>query len=228
MPHPSLDLVVFDMAGTTVHDADFVARAFLDTLQAAGYPATTGDANTVMGYPKPEAIRRLLIQYDGHALPSDVIRLHHDFLDRMNTFYRTSDEVREVPGARATFERLRHVGIAVALNTGFSRTTADIILDRLGWTDPSLVNATITSDEVTEGRPTATMVIALMDQLSIDDPARVAKVGDTPSDLLEGDAAGCRYNIGVTEGTHSQAELEAYPHTHLIPSVAALPSLLNL
>jgi phosphoglycolate phosphatase-like HAD superfamily hydrolase len=62
----------------------------------------------------------------------------------------------------------------------------------------------------------------------VSDPRRVAKVGDTPADLAEGRAAGCGLVVGVTEGSHRPEELEPFPHTHLIPSVAALPSLLGL
>jgi hypothetical protein len=35
-------------------------------------------------------------------------------------------------------------------------------------------------------------------------------------------------NVGVTEGTHTRAQLEPYPHTHLIGSVRDLPGLLHM
>jgi phosphoglycolate phosphatase-like HAD superfamily hydrolase len=53
----------------------------------------------------------------------------------------------------------------------------------------------------------------------------VAKVGDTPSDLQEGTAAGCALVIGVTYGTHSRAQLVGEPHTHLIDAISELPDL---
>jgi phosphoglycolate phosphatase len=46
--------------------------------------------------------------------------------------------------------------------------------------------------------------------------------------LLEGHNAGCGLVIGVTEGTHTRAQLEPFPHTHLIGTVAELPALLGL
>ena len=57
------------------------------------------------------------------------------------------------------------------------------------------------------------------------DPAAVAKIGDTPSDLGEGNAAGCGLVIGVTNGTHTREQMAAHPHTHLIASLAELPAL---
>ena len=53
----------------------------------------------------------------------------------------------------------------------------------------------------------------------------VAKVGDTPSDLQEGTAAGCGLVIGVANGTHTREQLAAHPHTHLIASLQELPAL---
>jgi phosphoglycolate phosphatase-like HAD superfamily hydrolase len=56
---------------------------------------------------------------------------------------------------------------------------------------------------------------------------RVVSVGDTVLDLHAGHNAGVRYNIGVLSGAHGREELEAAPHTHLLPSVADLPGLLE-
>ena len=65
-------------------------------------------------------------------------------------------------------------------------------------------------------------------KLGVTDPRRIAKVGDTPADLLEGKNAGCGMIVGVTEGTHTREQLQSFPHTHLIGSVAELPALLGL
>jgi phosphoglycolate phosphatase-like HAD superfamily hydrolase len=55
----------------------------------------------------------------------------------------------------------------------------------------------------------------------------MAKVGDTPADLLEGSAAGCAWVIGVASGTHRLAELAIHPHTHLVESVRDVPAPLG-
>jgi len=69
------------------------------------------------------------------------------------------------------------------------------------------------------------MIRRLMADLGVVDPSHVAKVGDTPSDLLEGRNAGCGLVIGVTRGSHTRQELELFPHTHLIDSVADVPAV---
>ena len=64
-----------------------------------------------------------------------------------------------------------------------------------------------------------------MKRVGVQNAKCVAKVGDTPSDLQEGMAAGCGLGVGLTDGTHTRAQLAAHPHPHLIGSLAELPPL---
>jgi len=220
----NIQMVVFDMAGTTVHDEDFVTHAFQKALSEAGFALTRDEVNDVMGYPKPDAIRRMLTMKEGvEPDPERVAAIHTKFLKTMNTFYAEDERVREIEGATDTFRFLRARGIKVALNTGFSRPTAAVILDRFGW--EAEIDTSITSDEVARGRAHAEMIRVLMERFDLQESHAVAKVGDTPSDLLEGASADCGWNIGVTAGSHSADELREHPHTHLIESVKDLPGL---
>ena len=119
-------------------------------------------------------------------------------------------------------------GVKVALDTGFSREIVDVLLARLGWDNSALIDATVTSDDVARGRPHPDMALKAMSDLGIRDPKRVAKVGDTPADLDEGTRAGCGLVVGVTQGSHTAAQLKPHAHTHLIGTVAELPALLGL
>lgn len=221
-------LVVFDMAGTTVYDDDFVHRALQDALRNAGVEASRDAVNREMGRPKPHAIRTFLASEhdDPEELAAAVASTHDDFITRINAFYATDPAVREVEGTTALFKQLRDAGIKVGLDTGFSRSTANVIIDRLGWAEKDLLDATVTSDEVANGRPAPDMIYHLMEVTGVEDAADVVKLGDAPSDLEEGDRAGCRLVIGVTQGSHTRDELAPYPHTHLIDTVADLPALL--
>jgi phosphoglycolate phosphatase-like HAD superfamily hydrolase len=64
-----------------------------------------------------------------------------------------------------------------------------------------------------------------MSLTGVTEAAAVAKVGDTPADLLEGQAAGCGRVIGITSGSHTREALALYPHTHLVDR---LPEILPL
>jgi phosphonatase-like hydrolase len=221
----SIELVVFDMAGTTVRDDDAVNRCLHQALAAGGVAVTRDEINGVMGIPKPVAIATLLRAKRGAAPEPEVARLHDDFLRRMIAFYRADPGVAPMPHAPECFAALKSAGIRVALDTGFSRDIVDVILRRLGWDRPGLLDTTVASDEVPRGRPHPDLLFAAMRRTGVSDVKRVAKVGDTPSDLQEGTNAGCGLVIGVTNGTHTRAQLVAHPHTHLLTSLAELPAL---
>jgi phosphonatase-like hydrolase len=225
----AVELVVFDLAGTTVHDDDAVNHCFRAALAGGGVAVSAAAVNEVMGLPKPQAIR-LLVERAGEreAVEDRVQTLHADFVARMIRLYRSDPSIHEIPGTSETFRRLRAAGIRVALDTGFSRNITDVLLARVGWVAAGLVDASICSDEVPRGRPYPDMIRALMSRLGVVDPQAVAKVGDTPADLAEGDNAGCGLVIGVTGGSHRRGQLEPFPHTHLIETVADLPALLEL
>ncbi len=224
-----IELVVFDMAGTTVNDEDSVNRCLRHALAAAGLSVTPKEVNAVMGLPKPTAIS-LLIEQSGsaHALRDQIGTIYEDFVSRSTAFFSDDPSVYEVPGTTRVFETLKRSNVRVALNTGFSRTITQVILDRLGWTHSPLIDATICSDEVKRGRPHPDMIETLMSRFKIADARHVAKVGDTPADLREGENAGCGLVVGVTGGTHSRQELEPFYHTSLIKTVADFPGLLGL
>lgn len=225
----NMQLAVFDLAGTTVNDPDGVNRCLRASLHAAGLDVERDAVNALMGIPKPEAICRLIEASNGHAeLLSRIDQIHEDFARRMIEFYETDDSVYEIAGTSDVFARLNRAGIKVAVNTGFARTITQVILQRLGWERDGLVQADISSDEVPRGRPYPDMIAQLMKRFHIAGAQHVAKVGDTPADLQEGTNAGCGMVVGVTGGTHSREQLEAFPHTHLIASISEFPALLGL
>ena len=220
----SIRLVVFDMAGTTVHDDGVVNDCLRQVLQEAGVVVDRAAVNAVMGEPKPVAIAKLLNE---HPRPDsdEVRRLYARFESVMVSHYAASPNVRPVEGAEETFRALKAHGISVALDTGFNRTVVDAILRRLDWWGASFIDATVASDEVERGRPHPDLIRRAMRLTGIAHDSDVAKVGDTPSDLLEVTAAGCSKVIGITSGSHGRSSLEQYPHTDLVDSLQEVPPL---
>ena len=107
----------------------------------------------------------------------------------------------------------------MAIDTGFSRPIADAIIKRLGWNEHKLIDVSVTSDEVKFGRPHPDLIFEAMKRAGVKQARHVAKVGDTISDLQEGNAAGCSYVIGITTGAYTRHELAREKHTHLINSL---------
>jgi phosphonatase-like hydrolase len=223
-------LVVFDIAGTTLHDSNFVAQAIIQAFQKQGLDFSLEVVGRVMGYHKPQAIRMLLNQVGDSRAQSDefVDQVHESFLAFMVEFYATSPEVREIEGASEVFAWFQQQGIAVGLDTGFGRTVTDTILQRVSWVENRLVDAVACSDEVPEGRPAPHMIHRLMEATGVTDVQAVIKVGDTLSDLLEGANTGCGLTVGVLTGAYTEAELAAFDRPKVIlPSIRELPTYLS-
>ena len=221
------NLVVFDIAGTTVYDGDAVGNCLGRALRdVAGVSFSRDEVNTIMGIPKRVAIVQLLRGRGRSPSDGEVAAIYQDFEAKILEHYHTSPDVKEVDGAAAVFSELHDMGAKVVLDTGFARPVTDAVLARLGWDVPGTVDATVTCDDVANGRPAPDMVYRAMQLTGVRDAGRVVKVGDTPSDLHEGTNAGCGMVVGVTSGSHTAAELLPHPHTLLIDSVRDLPEML--
>ncbi|HEV8285173.1 MAG TPA: HAD hydrolase-like protein [Chitinophagaceae bacterium] len=219
-------LVVFDMAGTTVIDKNFVANAFQNAFKKQGIIISTEEISPLMGYEKKLAIQMMLEKH-GVDFDDELIQtIYHDFIEEMIDFYEYSPEVKAAPGAEELFQHLKEHSVTVALNTGFPKSIADAIINRFQWVQKGLVDDYIASDEVEEGRPHSYMIDKLMYRSGIDDPALVAKVGDTAVDIEEGKNAGCSYVIAVTTGAYKSDQLEEFRPTHVVNSLSEIHFLI--
>ncbi|NQX37369.1 phosphonatase-like hydrolase [Pedobacter steynii] len=224
----SIKLVVFDMAGTTVKDKNYVGLAFQQAMKVHGYEVNIEVINPMMGYEKPIAIEMILQkeESDQTKITAELIaNIHADFVAFMIDFYQTSADVVPLPNVENTFVQLKKLGIKIGLDTGFSRDIADIILSRLKWEDT--VDFMVASDEVPNGRPYPDMIKKIMAELNITDPMEVAKVGDTEVDVNEGLNSGCKYTIGITTGAFTHAELLPYHPTHIIDDIAEVLEIIS-
>lgn len=224
----SIELVVFDMAGTTVKDKNFVGVAFQNAMKSYGYQIAIENINPIMGYEKPVAIRMMLEKHesDKQKITDQLIDdIHTEFVDSMIRFYETSDDIVPLPNVEETFGILRDAGIKIALDTGFSKNIADVIISRLGWEDK--VDFMVASDEVENGRPFPDMIEKIKTTLNISSSGVVAKVGDTEVDINEGINSGCKYVIGVTTGAFTREELLPYNPTHIIDDISEVISIIS-
>jgi phosphonatase-like hydrolase len=222
----NIQMIVFDMAGTTLCDADnAVAGAVVQALRQIGCEITPDDVDPVMGMPKPLAIRVLLEQNGHDATDDTVARVHAAFQQRMIEHYRTSPTVREIPGTTELFRELRRLGIRVTLDTGFDRPIADAIIHRLGW-HSGLIDDSVTSDEVAHGRPDPEMIRVLMERAGIEDPSLIGKVGDSISDIEQGINAGCGF-VGAIVGPRTRSMLMD-PRVHPLERVSDLLRVLAM
>lgn len=222
-----IQLAVFDMAGTTVLDDNNVATAFKKAFDLNGFVIEKEIMNPLMGYHKPLAIQKVLeqlnIQFDADLIEE----IHTDFEGEMLDFYDSDKSVKPMPGAEDIFRYLKERGVRIVLNTGFSHIIAESIVSRFQWEDRGLIDDYIGSDEVEMGRPYPFMIKELMQRNGIDDPQRVAKIGDTIVDVQEGLNAGCGYVIAITTGSCPENDLNEINPTHIIHHLSELASILK-
>lgn len=217
-----VDLVVFDMIGTTVQTSPRIPDAFTHAFATAGIALGASEIDSIRGKSKIAAIRGLLGEH-GETGRGAADEIYAHFKAFLLDCYR-HDPAVAIPGAEQTFQWCRSAGIGIALTTGFDRELAAILVANLGW--EKLVDAVVCNDDVAAGRPAPDLILTAMQRLQHGDAGRVASVGDTVADLEAGANAGVGFNIGVLSGAHTETQLSAVPHTVLIRSVAELPGIL--
>jgi len=217
-------LACLDMAGTTVRDDGAVEAAFDTALAAVGIVEGSRreeEAREVvrrtMGWSKADVFARLLE-------PAAAAEATTAFAAAYEAIVAAGD-VSEIPGALQVLRDLRARGVKVCLTTGFAPGTRDALLDALGWR--AEVDLALSPADVGRGRPAPDLVLGAMARLGVDDPAAVAVVGDTVSDLEAGNAAGAGAVVGVLSGAHDGAALAAASPSAVITDVTGLIDLLG-
>lgn len=229
-----IQLVVCDMASTTVRDESEVESCFAKACAQCGLDISAERIKAVQGWAKRYVFQVLWTEKLGETHPDLEHRIDSSYLLFKNILEKHYIESPVYPteGALAFFDFCKKENIKVALSTGFYRKVTNIILDKLGWTEgldlnyvsdgSARIDCSTCSDDVENGRPAPDMIFLAMQKLGIDDPACVLSIGDTPSDLQSGRNAKIRATYGLTNGTHPQELLEPYENDGLLPSIDAL------
>ncbi|AYF77605.1 phosphonatase-like hydrolase [Nocardia yunnanensis] len=225
MSDKQIDLAVLDMAGTTVSDDGLVIRSFERAATAAGIPAEG---------PEREAARQYVIDTMGQSKivvfraltggDEERAQAGNAAFEAAYAELAAETGVTPIPGAAEAISELRAAGIKVALTTGFSRETQDILLNALGWND--IADLTLAPSDAGRGRPYPDLVLTAVLRLGIDAVVRVAVLGDTASDIGTGLSAGARIVAGTLTGAHDEQQLRAAGATHVVESVAEFARLL--
>ncbi|HTI11771.1 MAG TPA: HAD-IA family hydrolase [Puia sp.] len=221
----TIQLVVFDIAGTTVRDRGNVADSFITAFREFGLEIPASAVEKVMGFRKMDAIVHLLGKFAPAQKDDEILvdRIHSRFIQNMISFYMNDEELEPLPHAPEVFARLKQQGIKVALNTGFTRAITDTILHRLRWDERNEnIDKVICSDEVPEGRPSPDMIDALVADLGITSTKNVLKIGDTEVDVEEGRNAGCGKVVSVTTGAYTREQLQHYQPDAIIDDLLEL------
>jgi len=218
---PAIELVVLDMAGTTVTDGGVVEQAFARTADRVDLgPTMTADqalahVRDTMGQSKIDVFRHLSggDEEVAQRAAEQFEVAYGELVDELG--------VEPIEGAGAVIDALRASGVAVVLTTGFAPATRDRLLDELGWE----VDAALSPVDAGRGRPAPDLVLTALLRTGASSVASVVVVGDTASDVLSGRSAGAGLVVGVTTGAHTREQLLAAGADVVLDSVRDLLDL---
>lgn len=216
-------LVVFDIAGTLIEDHGEVVACFRSALAKGGIAVSEEELREWKGAAKREVIRHFVARELHEDDEGRIKKTYEDFRRRLENVYR--ERIVPIAGVEETFAWLREHQIGMATTTGFYREVNDLILEKTGWR--GWFRASISSSDVPQGRPAPFMIFRAMEAAGVAAGSEVINVGDTPLDLQAGTNAGVGGVVGVLTGLHTEERLRREAHTHIIPSVADLPALIE-
>nr|WP_233884925.1 phosphonatase-like hydrolase [Tenacibaculum piscium] len=220
-----IDMVVFDMAGTTVDEQNVVYKTLHKAIVAANVEVSL---ETVLEYgagkEKHKAIKDVLTHLKSDKL-KDSQTIFDNFKKLLAVAYANL-EVKPIKGVENVLLDLRSEGIKVVLNTGYDRKTATLLLDKLEWDEKIHYDALITASDVVNGRPHPDMIFQAMELLGVTDASKVLKAGDSAIDIEEGKNAGCGITVGVLSGAQTKAQLEKEKPTYILESLVNLKDIL--
>lgn len=217
----TIQMVVFDMAGTTVNENNVVYKTLHTAIEQAGCSVSL--ENVLLwgaGKEKLQAIKDILVSADSQS-GKKADDIFQDFLQLLKTAYEKLD-VQTYDKTEQLFDYLKDKKIKVVLNTGYNYQTASSLLQKLNWEKGKQYDLLVTADDVKKGRPHPDMIQLAMQEMGISEAKNVAKVGDSIVDIEEGKSAGCGLTFGVTTGAQTRQQLQTARPSYVINSLAEL------
>jgi len=221
----NIDLMVCDMAGTTVQEGGIVYKTLRRVIEEDGIPVTSEEFHPWHGAKKEQVIEHFAraAGTPEHEIEERVVRVSDAFVKAIDeAYFSESSEISRIDNDLLRYiNSLQSAGIKVAFDTGYPQNIQEGLIKRLGFTNA--INGYISSYEVKEGRPYPYMVHRLMERLSVMDVKRVCKVGDSVRDIEEGRNAGCGLVVGVLSGADDAESLLAAGADIVVDCVTDLP-----
>ena len=216
-------LIVFDMAGTVIDDTRIVYDTLYNTLDKYNIPVTKKDIQDNDGKNKYQVLDNIALNYfdiTEYNIKREQLHKYFDKSLKEQFFYNTDNLTFINSYVPRLFSNLKKNNIKITLNTSYSYVIQKQIIHKLNLND--YIDDYIASDMVPQGRPAPYMINRLMENLNIDNPNVVLKIGDTPNDILEGKNARCGYVVGVLSGSSKIQDLRPHCPTDILYDITEL------
>lgn len=222
-----IELVVFDMAGTTVDEDNVVYKTVQKVINDEGYSVSLAEVLKYgAGKEKKQAIRDVLKECTTLiSVESIAEKAFSNFKVALAESYNTL-EIKSFEGTEQLFKDLRKSKIKVVLNTGYNRETALFLLGKLGWQIGETIDGLVTADDVQNGRPHGDMILLAMHNIGLLDSEKVMKVGDSAIDIEEGKDAKCGITVGVLSGAQTREQIQKANPSYILDSIMELRAMM--
>lgn len=208
--------VLFDLDGTLIEHLPAIHRCYVHTLPQLGYPAPTYDeVRRAIGGGLPRAMSRFVPPEQIEAALA-LYRPHWDAT--------MLDGVELMPGARALLEALTAHGVQNGVFTNKHGPSGRRVCEFLGVT-PWLAGIYGAMDTPWL-KPEPAFAAWVLAQLGAA-AETTCLVGDSPFDVAAAQQAGLSF-VGVTTGTHTEAELRAAGAEVVLPDLPAVAAAWGL
>ena len=218
----NINMLVFDMAGTTINENGLVYKILYQTIKDFGINIKQNDIDKWHSFNKYEVLDHFLINSSSFNNFDDIIlyknTLHQNFNNNLNKEYFNNDSIQLIhKNLPNLFNKIRQKNIKICLNTGFNKNIQESIIHKLNMNE--FIDDYISSEDVIKGRPHPFMIQKLMKKHNINNPNTIIKFGDSKNDILEGLNSNVCASIGVLNGANNINTLLSAKPNMIINSV---------
>ena len=199
--------IIVDWAGTMV-DYGCMAplNVFVEVFKEKGITISNEEARGPMGLKKLDHIRELSKLdtvksqfkdiYNREISEDDVVEIYSNFEPKLLNILPNYAE--PIEGALDLVQFIKDNGLKIGSTSGYTKEMMDIVkiaAKKKGY-EPDYI---VAADELKEARPYPYMIYKNAIELEMYPICNVVKIGDTPSDVLEGKNAGA-WTIAILNG----------------------------
>ena len=191
--------IIYDLAGTLCDRYSLSpVLSLIEAFKQDNISITMKEARMFMGLDKRVHITKTL------ELPHIKAQCMNNNIHNPNVIYDHYKKVQidtlitdAVDGAVYATNVVKRLGLKNGVTTGYSTDVSSVVLESLRKQNVIIDNL-VSSDEVKFGRPYPYMIFRCLENMEIENPNTVIKIGDTIADIHEGLNAGC-WTVGVSK-----------------------------
>lgn len=172
-------LVIFDFDGVLVLSNEAHVEAARKALSKAGIRREVPKGELTSHFGKPYRVILKLMMGDGYSKEKlDLAYGYHHDIIRSEWFL---ENIKPIPGLREFLQKLREMGIKLAIATGNERSFFERVLNYLDLAD--LFDLTLCIEDVKNSKPSPDMVLRAVEFFQVKRKETLF-VGDAESDIL--------------------------------------------